>query len=72
MDVLGALGKLVPKKTIGKLYDDALSGPAKEAGKLGTDVVNAYRSSSQSLAGCRSLHAASLCRVGRKGAPIDI
>jgi hypothetical protein len=43
MDVLGALGKLVPKKTIGKLYDDALSGPAKEIGKLGTDVVKTAR-----------------------------
>jgi hypothetical protein len=36
--VLGALGNLVPKK-IGKPYDDALSGPAKEIGKLGTDIV---------------------------------
>jgi hypothetical protein len=39
MDVWGALGKLVPKETIGKVYDDALSGPAKEIGKLGTDIV---------------------------------
>jgi hypothetical protein len=43
MDVFGALGKLVPKKTIGKVYDDALSGPAKEIGKLGTDVVKTAR-----------------------------
>ena len=43
MDVFGALGKLVPKKTIDKLYDDALSGPAKEIGKLGTDVVKTAR-----------------------------
>jgi hypothetical protein len=43
MDVLGALGKLIPKKTIGKLYDDALSAPAKEIGKLGTDVVKTAR-----------------------------
>jgi hypothetical protein len=43
MDVFGALGKFVPKKTIGKLYDDALSGPAKEIGKLGTDVVKTAR-----------------------------
>lgn len=37
------LGKLVPKETIGKLYDDMLSGPAKEIGKLGTDAVKAAR-----------------------------
>jgi hypothetical protein len=43
MDVFGALGKLVPTKTIGKIYDDALSGPAKEIGKLGTDVVKTAR-----------------------------
>jgi Abortive infection alpha len=43
MDVWGALGKLVPKETIGKVYDDALSGPAKEIGKLGTDVVKTTR-----------------------------
>lgn len=40
---LEQLGKLVPKETIGKLYDDMLSGPAKEAGRLGTDVVKAAR-----------------------------
>ena len=43
MDVFGALGKLIPKKTIGKLYDDAFSGAAKELGKLGTDVVKTGR-----------------------------
>jgi hypothetical protein len=43
MDVFGALGKLVPKKTIDKFYDHALSGPAKEIGKLGTDVVKTAR-----------------------------
>src|ERR1700726_2497128 len=43
MDVWGGLGKLVPKETIGKVYDDALSGPAKEIGKLGTDVVKTAR-----------------------------
>ena len=43
MDVLGALTKLVPKKTAGKFYDDALSGPAKELGKLGTDVMKTAR-----------------------------
>ena len=39
MDVFETLGKLVPKEAINKLYDDALSGPAKEMGKLGTDVI---------------------------------
>ena len=43
MDVLGSLGKLAPKKTIGKLYDDALSGPAREVGKLGTDAIKTAR-----------------------------
>jgi hypothetical protein len=43
MDVLGALGKLVPKKTVGKIYDDALSGPLRQIGKLGTDVVKTAR-----------------------------
>jgi hypothetical protein len=43
MDVFGALGKLVPKKTVGKVYDDVLSGPFKQIGKLGTDVVKTAR-----------------------------
>lgn len=43
MDVFETVGKLVPKKTLDKIYDDALSGPAKEIGKLGTDVVKTAR-----------------------------
>lgn len=43
MDIIESLGKLVPKETLGKLYDDALSGPAKEVGKLGTDAMKAAR-----------------------------
>lgn len=42
-DPLDVLGKLVPKETIGKAYDDAISGPAKELGKLGVDAVKAAR-----------------------------
>lgn len=34
---------LVPKEAIGKLYDDALSGPAKELGKLGADALKVAR-----------------------------
>jgi hypothetical protein len=37
------LAKLVPKRTIGKLYDDLLSGTAKEIGKFGTDVAKTAR-----------------------------
>jgi len=37
------LGKLIPKETIGKLYDDAVSGPAKEVSKLGVDAVKTAR-----------------------------
>ncbi|MDF2120331.1 Abi-alpha family protein [Roseiarcaceae bacterium H3SJ34-1] len=40
MDIFEALGKLIP---VGKLYDDALSGPAKEVGKLGTDALKTAR-----------------------------
>jgi hypothetical protein len=40
MDVLG---KLIPKQTVSKLYDDALSGPAKEIGKFGTEVAKTAR-----------------------------
>ena len=40
---LEQLGKLIPKEAIGKLYDDMLSGPAKEVGKPGTDVVKVAR-----------------------------
>ncbi|MBK5961291.1 hypothetical protein CCR97_24240 [Rhodoplanes elegans] len=40
---LEQLGKLIPKETIGKVYDDMLSGPAKEVGKLGTDAVKTAR-----------------------------
>jgi hypothetical protein len=37
------LGKMVPKKTVGKLYDDMFSGAAKELGKFGTDVAKTAR-----------------------------
>jgi hypothetical protein len=37
------LGKLVPKETIVKLYDDVVSGPAKEVGKIGTDTLKVVR-----------------------------
>ncbi|WP_208738530.1 Abi-alpha family protein [Bradyrhizobium vignae] len=43
VDIMESLGKLVPKETIGKLYDDAISGSAKEVGKIGTDVVKTAR-----------------------------
>lgn len=43
MDIFEALGKLVPKETIGKVYDDALSGPAKQVGKFGTDALKTAR-----------------------------
>lgn len=41
--LLEELGKLIPKETIDKFYDDAVSGPAKEVGKLGVDAVKAAR-----------------------------
>jgi hypothetical protein len=40
---LEQVGKLVPKETIGKLYDDLLSGTAKEVGKFGADVAKTAR-----------------------------
>lgn len=40
---LEQLGKLIPKETIGKLYDDLLSGTAKEVGKFGADVAKTAR-----------------------------
>src|SRR4051812_47867775 len=43
MDVFATLSKLVPKKTVGKIYDDAFSGALKQIGKLGTDVVKTAR-----------------------------
>ncbi len=43
MDIFESLGKLVPKNTIDKLYDDALSAPAKEIGKLSTDALKTAR-----------------------------
>ena len=43
MGVLEAMGRLIPKNTIGKIYDHALSGPFKEIGKLGTDAVKTAR-----------------------------
>ena len=42
-DSLEELGKLIPKETIGKLYDDALAGPAREVGKVGTDTIKVAR-----------------------------
>ena len=38
-----ALGKLIPKEAIAKFYDDALSGAAKEAGKLAEDTMKTAR-----------------------------
>lgn len=43
MDVYEALGKLVPKETIDKAYDDALSSPAKQLGKFGTEALKTAR-----------------------------
>lgn len=34
---------LIPKELLGKVYDDALAGPFKEIGKLGTDTLRAAR-----------------------------
>ena len=42
-DPLLDLSKLVPKEVLTKLYDDAVSGPAKEVGKLGTDAMEVAR-----------------------------
>ena len=42
-DPLLDLGKLVSKETLSKLYDDAVAGPAKEVGKLGTDAIKVAR-----------------------------
>ena len=41
--VIGAMGKGISKKTAEKAYDDALSGPFKQIGKLGTDAVKTAR-----------------------------
>jgi hypothetical protein len=35
--------KLIPKETVDRLYGDAVSGPAKEVGKLGTDAMKTMR-----------------------------
>src|SRR5262245_51462250 len=43
MGMLEAMGKLIPKKTVGKIYDHELSGPCKQIGKLGTDTVKTAR-----------------------------
>jgi hypothetical protein len=43
MSVINDLGKLIPKQTIERLYDDALSGPAKEIGKVTTDAFKTAR-----------------------------
>lgn len=43
MGVLSAMAKLIPNKTAGKIYDDALSGPFKQIGKLGTDTMKTAR-----------------------------
>ena len=40
---LEQLGKLIPKEAIGRLYDDMLSGLAKELGKLGADAAKVAR-----------------------------
>lgn len=37
------LQKLLPDRVLEKFYDDALSGPAKELGELGTDIVKVAR-----------------------------
>ena len=42
-DPLQDLGKLVPKEIFTKLYDDAVAGPVKEVGKLGTDAIKVVR-----------------------------
>jgi hypothetical protein len=43
MDLLGLAAKLLPSKTATKIYDDVFSGPFKQIGKLGTDVVKTAR-----------------------------
>jgi hypothetical protein len=40
---LEQLGKLIPKETVGKVYDDLLAPSAKEIGKLGGDVAKTAR-----------------------------
>jgi Abortive infection alpha len=40
---LEKLLEMIPKETIEKAYEDALSGPAKEVGKLATDVAKTAR-----------------------------
>lgn len=37
------LGDLIPKELLSKIYDDALSGSAKQVGKLGEDTVKVAR-----------------------------
>lgn len=37
------LAKLIPKEVLEKLYDDAISDPAKEVSKLGVDIVKTAR-----------------------------
>jgi len=43
MNPLETIGNLLPKETIGKAYDDALSGPAQQLGKFGTDALKTAR-----------------------------
>ena len=43
MDDPTGLSKYVDPKLVHKVYDDAGSAPAKEVGKLGTDVVKTFR-----------------------------
>lgn len=42
-DIFSEAAKLIPKETIGKIYDDVLSPTAKEAGKFGGDVSKTAR-----------------------------
>src|SRR5260221_5412854 len=42
-EILEQLGYLVPKETIGKLYDDMVAGTAKEIGKFSADVTKTAR-----------------------------
>lgn len=43
MNPFETIGKLLPKETIGKAYEDALSGPAQQLGKFGTDALKTAR-----------------------------
>lgn len=43
MEDLTGLGKLADSQLANKVYDDALSAPAKEVAKLTTDVVKTFR-----------------------------